>query len=77
MFATHVGTKTFLRGVSTYLKRHLYSNTVSQDLWEALSDVTGIDVGDLLKEWMSEVIHIFCLYDQILTSSDWIPCHHC
>jgi aminopeptidase 2 len=55
MCAAHVGTDVFLRGVSAYLKRHLYGNTTSQDLWLALSEASGFDVADLLKEWMCEV----------------------
>jgi aminopeptidase N len=55
MLASHIGIETFLKGVSVYLKRHLYSNTTSQDLWEALTEIAGIDVGDMLKEWITEV----------------------
>jgi hypothetical protein len=55
MFAAHVGIDVFLKGLSTYLKRHLYGNTISQDLWHALSETAGFDVGDMLREWMGEV----------------------
>jgi aminopeptidase 2 len=55
MYAAHVGIDVFLKGLSTYLKRHLYGNTTSKDLFEGLSEAAGFDVGDLLKEWMREV----------------------
>jgi aminopeptidase N len=55
MLASHIGAETFLKGVSMYLKRHLYGNITSKDLWDALTEASGIDVGDMLKEWMTKV----------------------
>ena len=42
MLARYVGEDKFLKGVSLYLKKHLYSNTVSRDLWEGIEEVTGM-----------------------------------
>jgi aminopeptidase 2 len=52
MLASHIVAETFLKGVSVYLKGHLYGNTTSKDL---LTEASGIDVGDILKEWMTKV----------------------
>jgi hypothetical protein len=34
MLMSYVGEDKFVRGVSIYLKKHLYASTVSQDLWD-------------------------------------------
>ena len=41
MLAAHVGEEKFLKGVTLYLKDHLYGNTVSQDLWDGIAKATG------------------------------------
>lgn len=42
MLSKFVGEDKFLQGVSLYLKRHLYSNTVSRHLWEGIGEATGM-----------------------------------
>jgi aminopeptidase 2 len=46
-----VGEDVFMKGVSIYLKSRLYGNAVSQDLWTALEQASGLDVGRMMKEW--------------------------
>ena len=41
MLLKFVGEEKFLKGISLYLKKHLYSNTVSRDLWEGIGKATG------------------------------------
>jgi aminopeptidase 2 len=41
MLSKFVGEDKFLKGVSLYLKKHLYSNTVSRNLWEGIGEATG------------------------------------
>lgn len=36
-----VGEDTFLKGVSIYLKKHLYANSVTKDLWEGIQEASG------------------------------------
>jgi aminopeptidase 2 len=62
MLAAHIGINLFLKGVSLYLKRHLYANTESADLWITLSEVSGLDLADLLREWISKVLHLHLSY---------------
>jgi aminopeptidase N len=49
MLSKYVGEDKFLKGVSLYLKKHLYSNTVSDDLWEGIGEATGTHVRNLRR----------------------------
>ncbi|KAI0064922.1 leucyl aminopeptidase [Artomyces pyxidatus] len=55
MLSKYVGEDKFLQGVSIYLKKHLYANSVSRDLWEGIGEATGIDVPDLMENWVSKI----------------------
>ena len=48
MLSKFVGEDKFLKGVSLYLKKHVYSNTVSRDLWEGIGEATGIYINSLV-----------------------------
>lgn len=54
MLSNHVGKERFLKGVSTYLKKHLYANTITKDLWEGISESTGINVPELMDNWITK-----------------------
>jgi aminopeptidase 2 len=41
MLCDYVGEEKFLKGVSLYLKKNLYGNTVTNDLFEGISTATG------------------------------------
>ena len=41
MLASYVGEDRFLKGVSIYLKKHMYKNSVTKDLWEGIQTATG------------------------------------
>jgi aminopeptidase 2 len=41
MLVNCVGEETFLKGVSIYLKQHLYGNATAEDLWEGISSAAG------------------------------------
>jgi len=45
----------FMNGIRIYLKRHMYGNTVTKDLWKALSESSGIDVEKLMGSWIKDV----------------------
>lgn len=55
MLSFHVGVPSFLKGVSLYLKAHLYANTVTSDLWRGIGQATGVDVEGIMKNWITEV----------------------
>jgi len=41
MLSNFVGEDRFLKGVSIYLKKHLYANTTTKDLWMGIGESTG------------------------------------
>lgn len=50
-----MGEDVFLRGVSVYLKEHLFGNSVSSDLWDGISKAAGHDVTTMMNTWVSKV----------------------
>lgn len=55
MLSSHLGTETFLLGVSNYLKAHKYSNATTNDLWTALSEVSKKDVTAFIDAWIRKI----------------------
>lgn len=55
MLAAHLGVETFLKGVSDYLKAHVYSNARTADLWAALSKASGQDVNAFMSPWIEKI----------------------
>ncbi|KAK4674907.1 hypothetical protein QC764_503000 [Podospora pseudoanserina] len=55
MLASHLGVKTFLKGIAIYLKKHQYSNAKTEALWAALSEASGTDVNTLMQNWIEKV----------------------
>lgn len=41
MLSVYTGEEKFLKGVSLYLKAHLYGNTVADDLWSGIQQATS------------------------------------
>ncbi|KAL0580690.1 Aminopeptidase 2 mitochondrial [Marasmius crinis-equi] len=54
MLAAHVGVDAFLKGVSIYLKNHLYGNSITRDLWDGISESTGQDIVKLMDNWITK-----------------------
>lgn len=52
MLSKLIGEDTFLKGVSNYLKKHLYGNTVTRDLWDGISEASGRDVNAIMSSWI-------------------------
>ncbi|KAF7777794.1 hypothetical protein Agabi119p4_3866 [Agaricus bisporus var. burnettii] len=55
MLSNYVGEDRFLKGVSIYLKNKLYGNSVTNDLWEGISQATGIDVPKIMDTWIKKI----------------------
>ncbi|KAL7782094.1 peptidase family M1 domain-containing protein [Trichoderma afarasin] len=55
MLASHIGLNTFLDGISLYLKRHAYGNAVTENLWDALSEVSRVEVRDFVLPWIQNM----------------------
>ncbi|KAF9559183.1 hypothetical protein EC968_006724 [Mortierella alpina] len=41
----------FLAGIRRYLKKHAYKNATTDDLWNALTEESGIDVREFMNSW--------------------------
>jgi aminopeptidase N len=55
MLSNHLGQEVFLKGVSNYLKKHAYGNARTNDLWAALSEASGTDVGRFMDPWIRKI----------------------
>ena len=55
MLANYVGEDVFLKGVSIYLKKHLYGNSVTNDLWAGVAEASGIDAPKMMNNWVTKV----------------------
>ena len=70
MLSAHLGVETFLKGVSSYLKKHAYGNVTTlhadsplivianaktNDLWAALSEASGKDVVSFIDPWIRNI----------------------
>ncbi|KAI1347736.1 peptidase family M1-domain-containing protein [Xylaria sp. FL0043] len=57
MLVSHLGEKTFLKGVGVYLRKHAYGNAKTEYLWEALSEASGANVTELMGNWIEKIGH--------------------
>lgn len=55
MLSSYVGEEKFLKGVSLYLKNKLFANSVTHDLWEGISTATGINITELMENWITKI----------------------
>jgi len=55
MLSNYVGEEKFLKGVSIYLKKKLFANGVTHDLWEGISEATGLKINDLMENWITKI----------------------
>lgn len=54
MMRAYVGEEAFRKGLHNYFAEHKYGNTVGQNLWDALSETSGKDVGAFMQPWLSQ-----------------------
>ncbi|KAG0299845.1 Aminopeptidase 2 mitochondrial [Dissophora globulifera] len=55
MLSSWLGLDVFLEGIRLYIKKHAYKNTSTEDLWSALSEASGVDVGLFMNAWIKQV----------------------
>jgi len=55
MLSAVVGEEKFLKGVSLYLKKHVYSNAQTKDLWDGISETSGLDVAKIMANWTLKI----------------------
>ncbi|KAJ9055264.1 hypothetical protein DSO57_1005671 [Entomophthora muscae] len=54
MLCAYLSEVVFLKGVHRYLKKHMYSNASTDDLWKALSKESGQDVSKFMTLWTKQ-----------------------
>jgi aminopeptidase 2 len=55
MLSEIVGEEAFLKGVSLYLKKKQFSNGVTGDLLDGISEASGRDVKEIARNWTTKV----------------------
>ncbi|KAJ2304909.1 hypothetical protein IWW54_005250, partial [Coemansia sp. RSA 2705] len=55
MLSSYIGLDSFFRGVRAYLKKHQYANASTRDLWDALSEASGVDVTAFMAIWTGTI----------------------
>ncbi len=54
MMREYVGDDVLRQALKNYFKKHAYSNASRDDLWQAVSEVSGKDIGKILGPWISQ-----------------------
>jgi aminopeptidase N len=54
MLESFLGEKVFREGIRRYVAAHMYSNTTTVDLWNALSEASGKPVGEIAAGWTEQ-----------------------
>ncbi|MFV1961486.1 MAG: M1 family metallopeptidase [Acidimicrobiia bacterium] len=52
MIEQFIGEEQFRQGVGNYLRKHVYANTVTADLWEGLDGASDWPVGEIMNTWV-------------------------
>ncbi|MNH50075.1 Aminopeptidase N [compost metagenome] len=54
MLQQYIGHEAFQTGLKTYFKSHAYSNTIGDNLWQALGEASGKDITAFMNTWISQ-----------------------
>ncbi|KAJ3214021.1 Aminopeptidase 2 mitochondrial [Dinochytrium kinnereticum] len=54
MLNSHLGGEIFMNGVRKYLQKFKFSNTETVDLWNSLTEVSGVNVETFMHNWTRE-----------------------
>jgi aminopeptidase N len=57
MLHEYLGADVFRDGLRLYMQRHQYGNTEAEDLWAALSEVSGKNVRQFMNPWLHQPGH--------------------
>jgi puromycin-sensitive aminopeptidase len=55
MLHEYLGDEDFRKGMNLYLTRHQYTNTFTEDLWQALEEASSKPVGRMMKTWTKQM----------------------
>ena len=54
MVRSLIGDDALRKGLKNYFAAHQYGNATGDDLWQALGDVSGIDISTIMKTWLNQ-----------------------
>lgn len=54
MLQSYLGAEVFQKGLMSYIKRHAYKNTTTDDLWISLAEESGEPVKELMDSWTKQ-----------------------
>ncbi|MDO4912529.1 MAG: M1 family metallopeptidase [Lactobacillus sp.] len=58
-----IGDEALQKGLKLYFDTHKYGNTVGDDLWDALSSATDLEIGKIMHSWLNQpgypVVHAY------------------
>lgn len=75
MLAAYLGIDNFQKGLNHYLNRHQYNNTLTKDLWAALSEISGQDVGTLMHSWTKVTGYPIVTVTELSSDGDQVKFH--
>lgn len=55
MLHDYIGDEDFRKGMNIYLTRHMYKNACTEDLWNALAEVSSKPVGEIMSGWTMQM----------------------
>ena len=53
MLMHYIGIDNFRKSISTYLKKNMYKNTITSQLWECFDEITNLKISELMNEWVN------------------------
>ncbi|KAJ2723262.1 hypothetical protein GGI07_002764 [Coemansia sp. Benny D115] len=57
MLSSYIGLDNFFKGIRAYLQKHKYANASTEDLWNALSEASGVNVTQFMALWTRKIGH--------------------
>ena len=54
MLFNYLGEEVFRKGLQAYFKKHAYGNTTADDLWAALGEASGQNIGAFMRKWLTK-----------------------
>ena len=54
MLENYIGEEKFKKGIQQYIIKHQYKNTITNDLWNALSKSSNKDIKTLMEQWTTK-----------------------
>lgn len=55
MLHDYIGDEDYRKGMNSYLTKHQYNNTFTEDLWEALGSASGKPVNKIMSTWTKQM----------------------